>query len=327
MKKVLCAVILIVMCAMPLSVIAADIPARKVQLDWLIYGAGGNDNLGRINAAGDAVPRNASVTGQFSYHFTSRDGRVSGRVEGDNGEIHIFGRGGTSDAAAYEFASQFTQHFATMTRAGHDHLYAPLPYNLGGLAPERFPVDFQPRDGDAANTAAANNVRVRDREYHEFIIFFYDSREEGGMMNAMWTNGVTKYVYDLMAATNRPVAHGMPAGGIRLIIGYRNFTVGGVEHRSDAVPFISVDGRTMVPLRIVAEGLGAEVEWDGDTRTVTVLSDGETLRLPVGVPLPDGMGTPVIVNDYTFVPVRYISEKLGADVSWNELAQAVYISR
>ncbi|MCL2576839.1 MAG: copper amine oxidase N-terminal domain-containing protein [Defluviitaleaceae bacterium] len=317
MKEIFLSTVLITafILVIPVTVGATDIPARKIQLDWLIYAAGGNDNLGRINAAGEVVPLDETVSGQFSYNFTSEDGTVKGRVEGDNGEIRIIG-----DTAAHELAIQFTRHFATMTRAGHDHAHDPLPNNPGGQAAERYPIDFRPRDGNATNIVAANNVHVRNRTPDEFIIFFYDSRDDGGMMSGMWLNGVTKWVSDLqpnLATTE---------DGLRLAIGSRDFTLNGTAMQSDAAPFIDSGNRTMIPLRIVAEGLGANVDWNGRTRTVTVSLNGETIQLTIDVPLLDNMGIPVIVNNLTFVPVRYVSEALGANVRWDGEAQAVYIS-
>ncbi|MCL2215597.1 MAG: hypothetical protein FWB91_01125 [Defluviitaleaceae bacterium] len=208
----------------------APIPAKKTQLDWLIYGAGGNDTAGRINAEGEPVPLHESVTGLFSYQFTCEAGEIKGRVEGNNGEISIFAlgengtftriryengaffRGATGDAlayeneaAAYKLAIQFIAHFADMTRAGHDHSYAPLPYNLGVLSVERFPVDFRPIDGNPANILASNNLHVRDRDADGFIIFFYDGQDAGGMMNAMWFNGTVKWVSNLQPSLSAPI--------------------------------------------------------------------------------------------------------------------------
>jgi len=206
------------------------VPAKKIQLDWIIYGSGGNDTVGRINAEGEPVPLHDSVTGTFSYQFTSADGSISGRVEGDNGELRIFAlrengafalvryengtfyRGADGDTqaypdeiAAYELAAQFTQHFATLTRAGHDHSHDPLPYNLGNLAVERFPIDFRPIDGDEDNIISENNLHVRDRETDEFIIFFYDGQDTGGMMSGMWLDGVIKWVSNLEPELPEPI--------------------------------------------------------------------------------------------------------------------------
>ena len=94
--------------------------------------------------------------------------------------------------------------------------------------------------------------------------------------------------------------------------------------RGDAAPFITGD-RAHVPLRIIAEALGAEVTWDPATRTGYMTKDGTTIRIAVDQPLPDGMGMPVIINNRTFVPARYISETFGAEVRWDRENSAVYV--
>ena len=113
---------------------------------------------------------------------------------------------------------------------------------------------------------------------------------------------------------------------LRLSIGSATFTHMGEMMQSDAVPFIDAEtNRTMVPLRIIAEGLGAEVSFDDTTRTVYIQGNGTQISLTIDVPLPDGLGTPVIVDGRTFVPARYISEILGAAVRWDNEARAVYV--
>jgi len=95
----------------------------------------------------------------------------------------------------------------------------------------------------------------------------------------------------------------------------------------DAVPFIDAGtNRTMVPLRAIAEGLGAEVIWDDATRTVSITRGGDTAFVTIDTPLPGGMGTTVIQDGRTFVPVRYVSEILGAEVIWDDLNRAVYVN-
>ena len=113
---------------------------------------------------------------------------------------------------------------------------------------------------------------------------------------------------------------------IRLVIDDVNYTINDVPAVAELAPFIDpVYERTMVPLRMVAEALGAQVDWIEETRTVTLAAGSRFITLQVDTPLPDGMGTPVIINDRTFVPVRYVGEMLGAYVQWAEFSRAVYI--
>ena len=101
----------------------------------------------------------------------------------------------------------------------------------------------------------------------------------------------------------------------------------------DAQPFIDENGRTQVPVRFVSEALGADVGWDGSTRTVTVEQGRNKISLVVGKSeytvnsKKMEMDTSVIiVEDRTFVPIRFVSEALGADVDWNASIRTVYIT-
>ena len=113
---------------------------------------------------------------------------------------------------------------------------------------------------------------------------------------------------------------------IILTIGNNIYTYNGVPVLGSEAPFIDlVHGRTMVPIRLVAERLGANVRWIESTRTIIISKDDVHLTLPVNVPLPDGMGLPVSVGERTFVPVRYISQTFGANVIWDDFTQSVAI--
>ncbi|MCL2356382.1 MAG: stalk domain-containing protein [Defluviitaleaceae bacterium] len=97
----------------------------------------------------------------------------------------------------------------------------------------------------------------------------------------------------------------------------------------EAAPFIA-GGRTMVPFRFIGETLGAEVDWREETQSAYfIISDGgEAHALRIDVPLysrDEYMGTPVIVEGRTFVPVRFVSEMMGAEVIWDETAQSITI--
>lgn len=120
----------------------------------------------------------------------------------------------------------------------------------------------------------------------------------------------------------------VPPQTLRLVIGDATFIHNGLPAQSDAAPFIDpIYNRTMVPVRLIAEAFGAQVGWVEETRTVTIMRDGQFISLQIGEPLPDGMGVPVIVNDRTFVPIAHIGRMLGADVRWDEVNRVVYIQR
>ncbi|MDR1638126.1 MAG: hypothetical protein LBT59_00385 [Clostridiales bacterium] len=96
---------------------------------------------------------------------------------------------------------------------------------------------------------------------------------------------------------------------------------------NDVAPFISAEGRTMIPIRVIAEALGAQVQWNQETRTAIIADNGVTLRISIGQPLANGLGTAVIVGDRTFVPIRYVSESLDANVVWDGEKETVSIYR
>ena len=94
----------------------------------------------------------------------------------------------------------------------------------------------------------------------------------------------------------------------------------------DAAPLIS-QNRTMVPLRFIAEAFGADVSWAQDTKTVTIVIDGKVLTMRINQDLEGFGAAPIISNGRTMVPIRYISEELGANVIWVPSTKTVAIAR
>ncbi|UMZ73562.1 copper amine oxidase N-terminal domain-containing protein [Natranaerofaba carboxydovora] len=90
-----------------------------------------------------------------------------------------------------------------------------------------------------------------------------------------------------------------------LTIGVDVFEKDGEMRTMDTAPVITGEDRTVVPLRFVSEGLGAEVDWDGDTRTVYIYDDKEDPEEP-GFEEGD---TP----DYSWMPKEEVPEDLEYD--------------
>jgi hypothetical protein len=98
------------------------------------------------------------------------------------------------------------------------------------------------------------------------------------------------------------------------------------------VPPVMELGRVLVPLRVIFEALGAEVSWDQATQTISATKSGVTIRLQPGQKQASQNGAQItmdvpakIINGRTMVPVRFVSEALGADVSWDNNTRTVSI--
>lgn len=114
--------------------------------------------------------------------------------------------------------------------------------------------------------------------------------------------------------------------------------VDGTEIYFDQPPII-VDSRTLVPLRAIFEALGANVEWNGEIATVTAEKGTTSISLQIGssriykTTLDGEVYFDIdtyarLVNNRTLVPVRAISEALGAKVEWiNETKTVVITSK
>lgn len=107
--------------------------------------------------------------------------------------------------------------------------------------------------------------------------------------------------------------------------------VSGDKVSFDQVPVIHL-GRTMVPLRAIFEALGASVDWNPETRTVMCKKGSNTIELTIDSDVLYKNGNPVsldvpamLVNGRTLVPVRAVSEALGAKVNWDDSTRSVII--
>ena len=113
---------------------------------------------------------------------------------------------------------------------------------------------------------------------------------------------------------------------ISMQIGNKHVALNNENKILDAAPLIS-QNRTMVPLRFIAEAFGANVSWAQDTKTVTIVIDGKVLTMRINQELEGFGAAPIISNGRTMVPIRYISEELGANVIWVPSTRTVAIAR
>ena len=123
---------------------------------------------------------------------------------------------------------------------------------------------------------------------------------------------------------------------IKLNIGQLNASVNGEGRTLDAEPFLKPEiNRTMVPVRFIGEALGVEVTWVDERRQVVIKDSYNIIILTID-------SDKVLVNNSekvldcpaemlppgrTFVPLRFVSENLGAKVFYNTDKREITIAR
>ncbi|WP_338825823.1 hypothetical protein MTBGP_21400 [Moorella thermoacetica] len=92
-----------------------------------------------------------------------------------------------------------------------------------------------------------------------------------------------------------------------------------------AVPPVIKEGRTLVPVRALCNGLGAAVDWDPDTRTITITKGDTVVKLALDSRVFTVNGQEQVldvpaqlISNATFVPLRFVSQALGEKVNYQQ---------
>lgn len=148
--------------------------------------------------------------------------------------------------------------------------------------------------------------------------FFYAN----GILYAATSDGVWTYSVPEETA---PAATTTSANAIAV-------NINGSPLQMDVPPTI-VDGRTLLPLRAIFEALGAQVQWNAADQTITATKGNITIVLTIGSTTAMKNGStvildvpPLIIDDRTLVPARFVSEAMGAQVNWDAANQTVDIT-
>ena len=113
--------------------------------------------------------------------------------------------------------------------------------------------------------------------------------------------------------------------------------VNGIEQEIDpgrgTTPILQND-RTLLPIRAVVEEMGGSVSWNEGAQEATLALEEDTIRLTIGSTmayLNDEAHTldvaPIVVNDRTMLPIRFIAESFQFDVAWSGETQEVTITK
>ncbi len=87
-----------------------------------------------------------------------------------------------------------------------------------------------------------------------------------------------------------------------------------------------------MPFRPLFEQLGIEIRWNAETRTITGEKEGTRLVLQLDNPVAEVNGkmlelpvAPTLLNNNTFVPLRFVSESIDAKVEWMDASRSAII--
>lgn len=125
---------------------------------------------------------------------------------------------------------------------------------------------------------------------------------------------------------------------IDLVIGETTYQVDGVDNMMDVAAMV-IDGRTLLPVRYIADPLGAGVGWvGGSEQKATVTLGGIYLELWIDNPMAkiNGADTPIDANNgdvtpiivppgRTMLPLRFIAEALGCQVNYDGPTQSIEV--
>jgi len=118
-----------------------------------------------------------------------------------------------------------------------------------------------------------------------------------------------------------------------VIIDNKTAYIDGQPKTLDVAPRIE-NGRTFVPVRFIGEAFGADFSWDENNQKVTYSMGSNYIELFIGknqayingnaVPLQD---PPIIHEDRTLVPFRFMGQSIGAQVEWNDQTRTATIMK
>lgn len=116
-----------------------------------------------------------------------------------------------------------------------------------------------------------------------------------------------------------------------LYVGSTTYWLNGASYSLDQPPVI-VNDRTMVPLRLITEALGGQVEWSDNDAPILIDYAGHHIELTIDSTTASVDGVPVetdtpaqLVGSRTLVPIRFVSEQLGMNIVYDDASRCVSI--
>lgn len=287
-----------------------------------------------------------SVVEQHPHHnvIISRHGYLT-----HNGAPILNGTDGAAGIEGEEMWDRLVSQYENivLVLSGHiscDNALATQRKGVHGNTVTEMLLDFQSVDNAVANYGYSENGAG-------VVCMFYFSEDGRTMIVEGYSTVTGQYFFDANCYTieldlvsdakyvkgeKAPIPpRGEKKTEIKMTVGSMTATVNGEVKTLDAAPII-VNSRTMLPVRFVAENLGATVAWDAATQTVTIKENGVLIEIAIGKAFAKVDGENVVLdspayidasNNRTYLPVRLVAESLGATVSWDDATKTATLTK
>ncbi len=196
-----------------------------------------------------------------------------------------------------------------------------------------FKIERKTEGGSFAQIGAVNQsiISYADKGLKSDTVYCYRVR-------AYNAAGDSAYSGEVKASTAKAAAPEVKKKVIVLGAGKTEYYVDGQRRVMDAAPIIA-EGRTFLPIRFVAEPIGAALGWEAAQQKVTITFEGKVIELWIGSNAarvdgklvsidPDNLNIkPMILPPgRTMLPLRFVSENLGCQVDWNEGTRQITVT-
>ncbi len=156
---------------------------------------------------------------------------------------------------------------------------------------------------------------------------FYGSIDDLRLYNAALSIGEVKAMYEEVMSR--------ASGMITLQIDNSKMVVNGKEMEVDpgrnTTPVV-VKNRTLVPIRAIIESMGGTIGWDSKERRVDITLKDKTIKLWIDKLEGEVNGekkplevAPSIIKERTMLPLRFVTENLGATLEWDQVQRKAVI--
>ena len=314
--------------------------------------------------AKDAVPGTATTAAGSPYSVanTAWEPLVSGTFEGGTKytvkvSLEATGNNRFTNATTFQINGQTVKPDGTIPVTGLDNTVITLTFPAteggstggssssggGGGGVTKYAVAVSPADNgkvtpDKTSAAKGSVVTITAMANDGYALDTIKATDKAGKEIKLTDKGNGKYTFTMPASKVEVKAAfkqnaskpGKPAEEMKTVVvmqvGSKTMFVNGKAYEKDAAPVIMND-RTLVPIRFVTESLGGTVAWNAETKEVTLVIDGKEIKMTIGKVLEKYGVAPVILNDRTYVPVRFVADELGATTTWDAVSKMVTVTK